>query len=94
MSDKDNIFTMVPGSKLPGGPKEEDTLPVYDYIIVDFDGNEFPGAGFLIFTSAHVAIMKDNGSGAIPIVVVPLDRVKVAALASNLDQAELPFAEA
>lgn len=96
MSDNDNIFQILPGGKLPGGPEDtsdNDSLPVYDYIIVTNNGDEFPGSGFLIFTSHHVAIMKDNGKGAIPLVVVPLTDVKVAALAENLEQAaaELAF---
>lgn len=93
MSD-DNIFTMVPGGKQPP-ETEEPKLPHNEYCIVTTDGDEFVGTGFLIFTTHHIAIMQDDGKGAIPIILLPLASLKVAGLSEiveyNGSGEELPF---
>lgn len=55
-----------------------DGFPENNYVVVDIDNEEFYGTGFLIFTPHHCAIMKDFGKGAVPTLIVPLMRVKVA----------------
>jgi hypothetical protein len=55
-----------------------DGFPENNYVVIDLDDEEFYGSGFLIFTPHHCAIMKDFGKGAVPTLVVPLHRVKVA----------------
>lgn len=80
MSD-DNVFRFgqIKGGKDGGGPEEEEPgIPVNDYVISDVDGEEFYATGFLIFTSHHLAIMRDDGKGAIPVLVLPINRVKAA----------------
>lgn len=88
MSDNnDNIFQL--GSVKGGKDNDGDAgIPVNDYVIMDIDGTEFFGTGFLIFTSQHIAIMKDNGNGAVPVLVVPIGRVKAAELYEDLDDDE------
>lgn len=91
--DKTNIFKF---GAISGGKDEEteDKIPHNDYVIIDNDGNEFDVNGFLIFTPNHLAVMQDVGAGAIPALVLPLGRVKVAALAAVLGEPEdeaLPF---
>lgn len=90
MSDNDNIvpFGAIKGGK-GDGPDEtvDDGIPINDYIITDIDNQEFAATGFLIFTSHHLAIMRDNGKGAIPIMVFPIDRVKVAELYEDFTDA-------
>lgn len=86
--DNDNVFRLgsVKGGK---DTTAEETIPVNDYVIMDLDGTEFFGTGFMIFTSHHIAIMKDNGNGAIPVLVVPIARVKAAELYEDIDTDEI-----
>lgn len=85
-----NIFKF---GTVDGGKKEEDIIPENDYIVVDIDDIEYDIKGFLIFTPHHLAIMTDEGKGAIPALVLPIGRVKSAVLASLLvdDEGDLPF---
>jgi hypothetical protein len=78
MEDDNNVFR--PFQTVKGGKGEENSLPINDYVIVDIDNNEFYGTGFLIFTPYHLAIMRDRGGGAVPVICVPINRVKVAEL--------------
>jgi len=86
-----NIFKL---GAINGGKADEDTIPQNDYVVVDIDDIEYDINGFLIFTPHHLAIMTDQGKGAIPALVLPIGRVKTAVLASLLDEdesGELPF---
>ncbi len=83
--DNDNIFSIHNGGKKASG---ENTLPVNDYCLIDMTGEEFFGTGFLIFTSHHVAIMRDNGDGAVPVTMMPLANLKVAEI---VEEEEAPF---
>lgn len=84
-----NIFKF---GAVDGGKKEEVAIPQNDYVVVDIDGIEYDVNGFLIFTPHHLAIMTDEGQGAIPALVLPISRVKTAVLASIIDvDEELPF---
>ena len=86
MTDDTNIFKVIQG----GGKTDDTKTEVYDYEIEDLDGNVFNALGFLIFTTQHVAIMRDEGSGPIPVLIVPLGLVKAASLVDEeLDEA--PF---
>lgn len=87
--DKDNIFRMLPGGKADNDAvAESDNIPQHSYVIVNHDGEEFSADGFLLFTSQHVAIMRDNGTGALPVLVVPLSEVKFAEIVED-EQGEL-----
>lgn len=85
-----NIFRF---GAVDGGKKEEDSIPENDYVVTDVDDIEYDVNGFLIFTPHHLAIMTDEGKGAIPALVLPISRVKSAVLASLLvdDEGDLPF---
>lgn len=79
-----NVFSLVHGGAT--GPQEdEDTLPVNTYRIVDVDNDEYIDEGFLIFTQTHVAIMRETEKGALPILLVPLDRVRYAEIVDDED---------
>ena len=87
-----NIFKF--GAVKGGKEVEEDnSIPENDYIVIDIEDNELESSGFLIFTPHHLAIMRDNGKGAVPVLCLPIGRVKAAVLASDLDDQyeELPF---
>ena len=86
MNDDNNIFRLV-SEQAPAA--EDTTVPVYDYFIVDTDGNEHFASGFLLFTSQHIAIMRDTDKGALPVFVIPLGNVKFAELAE--DDEEIVF---
>lgn len=79
-----NVFKF---GQIAGGKVEtdEDAIPQNDYFVVDIDGTEFDINGFLIFTPHHLAIMRDEGKGAIPALVLPIARVKTAVLAKFVD---------
>jgi hypothetical protein len=79
--DKNNIFSLVNGGKSLDTDDQE--LPNYSYVIVDREGEEFYASGFMIFTSQHVAIMRDTGKGAIPVIVMPLERLHIAELVED-----------
>lgn len=80
MNDNVRPFGVVSGGGGNNATTQEETLPVNRYIVEDIDGTTFPAEGFLVFTSAHVAVMRETEKGAIPVLVVPLDRVKCAEL--------------
>lgn len=81
----DNVFTLHQGEK-----KSE--LPSYPYVVEDIDGLVFSEEGFLVFTSQHVAVMRDTGeTGAIPVLVVPLNRVRYAAIDEEVDEEDPIF---
>lgn len=67
------------------GPQESDTdgIPTNEYVIEDINGNLHYAEGFLLFTSHHVAVMRDIGAGALPILVMPLDKVFAAELVED-----------
>lgn len=75
-------FGAVKGGK---ADDEQDSIPQNDYFVVDIDGYEFDINGFLIFTPHHLAIMRDEGKGAIPALVMPIARVRTAVLAKFID---------
>lgn len=81
----DNVFQFgaVPGGK---GDDEDKSIPINDYVVIDVDGNEFYATGFMIFTPHHCAIMRDSGKGAIPLLVVPLNRVAAAEVYEETDE--------
>lgn len=92
------VFRILDGGKLeamnPGAGDDEPGIPQNDYVIVDIWGEEHFASGFLLFTSQHVAVMRDQGDGALPIIVFPLGNVKYAVLdEEDLDevQVEMPF---
>lgn len=88
MNDDDNIISL--GSITGGKAKQEEPeTPENTYVITDIDGFEWEETGFLIFTSAHCAVMRESAAGALPLLVVPLARVKAAEILE--DGEELPF---
>lgn len=82
--DNDNVVPFGSRSR-PATPETGDGFPENNYVVEDIDDVEYFGTGFLIFTPHHCAIMKDFGKGAVPVLVVPLHRVKVAEIASDED---------
>lgn len=99
MSDDDNgnvfQFGSVQGGKGTPEKESESGIPVNDYVVVDVDDESWYATGFLIFTPHHLAIMFDsgNGAGAIPVLVLPINRVKAAELYEDdtAEDEELPF---
>lgn len=85
MDDDNNVFKFgaVKGGK--DTTEEKTEIPVNDYVILDIDDHEFYATGFLIFTPHHLAIMRDNGAGAIPVMVMPIGRVKAAEIFDEED---------
>lgn len=81
--ETNNVFRFgsVNGGK--GGSDAESSIPINDYVLTDVDNQELYATGFLVFTSQHVAVMRDYGKGAIPVLVVPLDRTKYAELVED-----------
>lgn len=82
MSDDDNNvfrFGAVQGGKA-AKEEEEKRIPENDYVVVDIDDQEWFASGFLIFTPHHLAIMRDTGEGAVPVLVLPILRVKASEL--------------
>lgn len=75
--------------KLFKGGKEQDNqpnaVPVNTYEITLDDGTTHVATGFLIFTAQHVAVMRDEGDGAIPVLVMPLHRLQMALLSDEVD---------
>jgi hypothetical protein len=76
----DNIVNLVPNTS--------QEIPVSDYCITDTNGEEFYASGFLLFTSHHVAVMRDTGAGALPVFVMPLGLVHVAEIMEDDEQTE------
>lgn len=87
--DEDNVFRLVPGGNGQGPKSEEEKLPTAHYTIEDIEGEFFSEVGFCIFTTSHVAIMKETPQGATPVLIVPLHRVKAAYI--DDEQPNLPF---
>ena len=85
MDEQDNVTPFRVVSK----DEPENNIPQNDYVITDIEGEQLYASGFLIFTPHHVVIMRDDGKGAIPSLVVPLFRVSYAGLVD--DEEELPF---
>jgi hypothetical protein len=87
MTDDNNIFKVVTGGK------DADTkIKENEYLVIDIDNVKYPVTGFLIFTSQHVAVMHDDGDGAIPALVIPLNRLKSAELLEDdEDEDGVPF---
>lgn len=88
-NNNDNVFRL---GAVQGG-KDTDSIPEDNYVVTDIDGMEFYATGFMIFTPHHLAIMKDEGRGAIPVLVVPIGRVRAAELSEEVDddEAEVTF---
>lgn len=84
--EDDNVFKF---GAVKGGKEDDDSIPTNDYVVVDVDDNEWTAHGFLIFTPHHLAIMRDEGKGAIPVLVMPILRVKAAGLDDRDDQPSL-----
>jgi hypothetical protein len=82
MDDNKFPFGVVKGGK---GDEDSEALPEDNYAILDMDDNEFFGTGFLVFTPYHVAIMRDKGKGAVPVLLLPLNRVKIAEVVDEED---------
>lgn len=92
MADKetpDNVIHIVRNDNEAKGAAET-TIPMNKYKITDINSEQKTAVGFLVFTSQHVAIMKDTGDGAIPVLVYPLERVAFAEAVDD-DQHELPW---
>lgn len=85
MDNDDNVVSLVPQNN--NGP----SIPESDYVIINHQGEEMFATGFLLFTSHHVAVMRDTGNGALPILVVPLTAVAYAALVEDDDDDEEIF---
>lgn len=75
--DNDNVFRFgtVTGGKGTSEAAADDGIPTNKYVITDIDHEEYFAEGFLIFTSHHLAVMRDFGKGAVPILVLPINRV-------------------
>lgn len=82
--NENNIFKIV-SSNTP----ETDKIPMNDYAITDIDNDVLFAYGFIIFTSHHIAIMRDEGNGPVAVLVVPLSRVKVAELLDDENEDEV-----
>lgn len=87
--DNDNVlpFGKRQASNQSISTETGDGFPENNYVVVDIENEEFYGTGFLIFTPHHCAIMKDFGKGAVPTLIVPLHRVKVAEMVDENDGA-------
>jgi len=74
-NDNNNIFTLVAQAN---SQEAKPSIPEYDYEILNRDGQSFIHRGFMLFTSQHIAIMRETDVGALPIFVIPLDQVAFA----------------
>lgn len=81
MNDDGNILHF--GSVKGGKEDKENKIPTNNYVVLDADNEQFFGSGFMIFTSHHLAIMRDEGDGAVPVLVLPISRVKAAELVED-----------
>lgn len=79
---KKNVFSILDGGKTDTTPAPESTdgIPQNEYRIVDIEGAEYFHEGFLLFTSQHIAVMRDTEQGALPIFILPLNRLAFAEL--------------
>ncbi len=84
-------FGSIPGGKTDTDTKSTEEIPENRYLITTDNGEEYESTGFLLFTSQHVAVMRDTGAGALPVLVIPLARVMAAELLEDEDVEELPF---
>lgn len=70
---KKNVFSILDGGKSNEElPVVSDGIPQNTYVIIDSEWNEHFASGFLLFTSQHVAVMKDTEQGALPVFLMPL----------------------
>lgn len=83
--DNDNNVIHIVASNEDKTP----AVPQYEYRVNYMDGNTSKAAGFLIFTTQHVAIMRDEGEGAVPVLVVPTSMVRSVEIVE--DYPELPW---
>lgn len=86
-NDQDNI---VQFGSIKGGKEDSTDVPQHLYEIKDHDDIIHQAHGFIIFTPQHVAVMRDTGDGALPLLIFPLEAVKYAKLIDPAQQ-ELPF---
>lgn len=85
----DNVFRF---GSIQGGKTEDtdaDALPINEYVIVTHNGEEHFAEGFLLFTSQHIAVMRETPEGALPVLVVPLVQVVFAQLVEDDDGSEV-----
>lgn len=91
-TDAPNVFRL---GSVKGGKdgSEAEAIPETEYVIVTKDNTEYFATGFLLFTSQHIAVMRDTGAGALPILVVPLTEVKMAEIVEidEDEEDEIPF---
>jgi len=82
MNDDGNIIQF---GSIAGGKEDKEEFPDNPYVLVDIEGEEWYGRGYLIFTTHHVAIMEDTPKGAMVGVMLPLHRLKAASLVDEED---------
>jgi hypothetical protein len=84
----DDTKATTPFRIINGGKEStvESEYPMGYYVILDIDDQEYIDYGFAVFTSHHVAIMSDDGGGPIPVLIVPLTRVKACRLLEEEDE--------
>lgn len=71
---------------------KEPKLPNNDYLVVDINNEEFDVNGFLVFTTHHIAVMKEVDGNSIPSFVLPLHRLDHVELIDDEGvDTELPF---
>lgn len=88
--DNDNDNNIVQFGSIKGGKETTTEVPQHLYEVKDFDDEIHQAHGFIIFTPQHVAVMRDTGDGALPLLIFPLEHVKYAKLVDSVQQ-ELPF---
>ena len=79
MSDDNNIFRLINSNE----PIVDDAPLINTYEITDVDDVTHVAEGFLLFTSQHVAVMQETSKGALPLLVIPLNRVKFAEMVDD-----------
>lgn len=81
-----NIFRLVSNNDNVTEEPQSETLPVNRYVFVDHERNEVGEyEGFLVFTAQHVAVMREQDQGAIPVAVMPLANLFIAELVEDDD---------
>lgn len=93
MNDDDNGNVIKFGAVQGGKADQEDDIPQHNYMIETITGNQVGAKGFLVFTPQHIAIMRNLPEGALPVLVVPLDKVAYTKIVEimDADNPELPF---
>jgi hypothetical protein len=87
--DNNNIIQLV--SKSTNTTVEADmATPVHDYAIYDIGGLTHLATGFLLFTSHHVAVMRETPHGALPVFMLPLTELRFVKLTENNEE-DAPF---